>query len=244
MRFSLPANCKRMHRDDVRFSVVTGDASARVTELSGQTTAFPVPVNSALILAPYPAEWPGALPLPAEQNAKLEQLNTWIAGARRIAGLLTTRTTWKSETRNPKSETSPKPEFRNPQAAAGWQAHEHDERQFRLSVFGFPSDFDIRISDFQSTSAFDALGRPTNLLVQGSPPADRRAGQRTSYDYNGMNQLTGVRIVFVGGGFDGGANAGLRLNQEREVNAAIQFLRRAFKGHRTESRPVGVSRLR
>ena len=51
MSFSLPANCKRRHQDDVRFCAVSDDASARVTELLGQTTAFAVPANSARILA-------------------------------------------------------------------------------------------------------------------------------------------------------------------------------------------------
>jgi hypothetical protein len=48
----------------------------------------------------------------------------------------------KTEIRNPKSERSPKAEFRNRSGAL--------KRSIRISNFGFPSAFGLRPSDFRS----------------------------------------------------------------------------------------------
>ncbi len=48
------------------------------------------------------------------------------------------------------------------------------------------ASFDGPWADDTITYAFDALGRRTNLLVQGSQP--------TGYDYDSLNRLTGVRV--------------------------------------------------
>jgi hypothetical protein len=71
MSFSLPANGERKHPDYVRFSAVTDDPSARVTELLGKKMVFAVPVNSARILIPCPGGWPVALTASDKASAEL-----------------------------------------------------------------------------------------------------------------------------------------------------------------------------
>ena len=61
----------------------------------------------------------------------------------------------------------------------GTNAYAYDANS-RLAIFDGPW------ADDTITYAFDALGRRTNLLVQGSQP--------TSYDYDPLNRLTGVRV--------------------------------------------------
>src|SRR5439155_6704936 len=58
----------------------------------------------------------------------------------------------KSEIRRPKSERSPKSETENRCAIAGAMGHAQFGRRGALwiSSFGFPSDFDIRISDLET----------------------------------------------------------------------------------------------
>src|SRR5208283_744372 len=64
---------------------------------------------------------------------------------------------WKSETRNPNSERSPKSEFRMAAAKAACF-----RQPLRASSFGFLSGFVIRISDFTSGLSCSTKSRPSS----------------------------------------------------------------------------------
>src|SRR6185369_12727833 len=69
----------------------------------------------------------------------------------------------KSDVRNPKSERNPKPEARSPKVAVR-------RFGFRISAFGFLSDFRLRISDF--SFILFLLVRLPNSSGAESPLAD------------------------------------------------------------------------